>query len=212
MFFAGGENDWNYDTSDKVDIYDLSTNKWSTASLSEPRSYISAVAVDNKVYFAGGQREDRWYANPSDIIDIYDNSTDTWSTSTLSQPMGFVAGVAVADNIYWMGGCRMESKNVNTWQSSHDYLYMPGHWGFIYNHVVVKDNKLVFFRNTGDNANKFDIYDLNTKTWSIGVLAQDNIEFQSIILVNNTIYLAGGMGYVDGNFLNLSNQVWKLEF
>ncbi|MFD3003006.1 kelch repeat-containing protein [Pontibacter toksunensis] len=212
VFFAGGEKNINYETSDKVDIYDLSTNKWSTASLSEPRSYISAVAVDDKIYFAGGQTEDRWYNIPSDNIDIYDNTTDTWSTSTLSQPMGFVAGVAVADNIYWMGGCRMETENVNTGQSSLDYLFKPGDWGYIYNHVVVKDNKLVFFRISGENANKFDIYDLDTKTWSVGVLEQDNVQLRSVFSVNNIIYLAGGMRYVDDNSFELSNQVWKLEF
>jgi hypothetical protein len=54
--------------------------------------------------------------------------------------------------------------------------------------------------------NKFDIYDITTNTWSVGVLQVD-IYASSVISVNNTIYVAGG--YVNGI---LSNQVWKLEF
>jgi hypothetical protein len=53
---------------------------------------------------------------------------------------------------------------------------------------------------------KFDIYDITTGTWSIGVLSK-NIEGAGIISMNDTIYVAGG--YVNGG---ISNQVWKLEF
>ena len=55
-------------------------------------------------------------------------------------------------------------------------------------------------------SNQFDIYDAKTNTWSIGVLPF-SIEGASIISVNNTIYVAGGM--VDNVF---SDKVWKLEF
>ena len=54
--------------------------------------------------------------------------------------------------------------------------------------------------------NKFDIYDITTNQWSIGVLSVD-IYASSIISVNNTIYVAGGN--VNGS---LSGQVWKLDF
>jgi len=57
--------------------------------------------------------------------------------------------------------------------------------------------------------NKFDIYDVTTKTWSIGLLPV-NIIGASIISVNNTIYVAGGQTE-DGLYIP-SNQVWKLEF
>jgi len=50
------------------------------------------------------------------------------------------------------------------------------------------------------------VYDIATNTLSIGVLPV-TIEAASIISLNNTIYLAGGL--VNGA---LSNQVWKLEF
>ena len=55
-------------------------------------------------------------------------------------------------------------------------------------------------------TNKFDIYDIATNSWSIGVLPL-NINRASIISENNTIYVAGGI--VNGI---VSNQVFKLEF
>ncbi|MEP7373100.1 MAG: PKD domain-containing protein [Chitinophagaceae bacterium] len=210
VFFAGGEKDWNYNTSGTVDIYDISTNSWSTKVLSEPRAYISAVTENNKVYFAGGQKEDRWYADPSNRIDIYDNATNSWSTSSLNKPMGFLTGINQAEKLYWANGCSVEIKDVNTWKSLTANLFKPGEWitdeG---QNTVVKNNKIVFF--TGRRGgNKFDIYDVTTNTWSIGVLPQ-SIYAASIISVNNTIYVAGGI-LNGGNFSNMSNQVWKLEF
>ncbi len=209
IFFAGGEFNWNYDNTNLVDIYDVSTNTWSTSQLSEARASISAVTVNQKIYFAGGQKEDRFYANPSNRIDIYDNATNSWSTSALSIPMGFISGISVADKIYWNSGCTVEIKDVNTWSSSIAYLSKPGTSIFDLSQPVVKENKIIFFRKW-DGGNKFDIYDIATNTWSIGVLPV-SIEGASIISVNNTIYVAGGMVNSTGNFYP-GEQVWKLEF
>ena len=56
------------------------------------------------------------------------------------------------------------------------------------------------------NNNKFDIYDISTKTWSIGVLPM-SLDMASIFSLNNTIYIAGG--YRNGQS---SKEIWKLEF
>ena len=220
VLFAGGEKDMSYNTSDKVDIYDVSSNIWSTALLSEPRSFISAVTVNNKIYFAGGGASQfQWNNNFSNRIDIYDNATNTWSTSSLIESKAMFAGIAVANRIYWAGGfiesagwgltCQVEIKDVNTQNSSIDFLFKAGSWWTNFGeNAVIKDNKIIFFRGGWFNVpdNKFDIYDTVTDRWSIGVLNQ-NIEGASLICVNNIIYVAGG--YVNGV---ASNQVWKLEF
>jgi N-acetylneuraminic acid mutarotase len=208
VFFAGGEKDANYNTSTTVDIYDLSTNNWSTASLSASRANISAVTVGNKIYFAGGNIQNRTYS-PSDRIDIYDNSTNLWSVSSLRGAMGLLAGIAVNDNIYWARDCAVEVKNVNTGNSSISYLFKSGAAWIIDNgqNVVLKNGKLIFFRHNDAVIDKFDIYDIASNTWSIGVLPQPVPKYASIISVNNIIYVAGGS--VNGV---LTNQVWKLEF
>ena len=82
-------------------------------------------------------------------------------------------------------------------------LSMPK--GLLY--AVVKDNKILFLRNDGlADSDKFDVYDIISNTWSIGVLPY-KIGGASIISVNNTTYVAG----VSINGV-LSNKVWKLEF
>ena len=217
VFFAGGEIDDFYG-SNKVDIYDLSANTWSTALLSEPRRMMSAVTVANKVYFAGGYNENKDGA--SSRIDIYNDLTNSWSVSSLNEPKRDFAGIAIENKIYWAGGfkpsnalnsCSVEIKDVNTGNSSIEYLYAPGIWWTDEgNNAVIKDNKIVFLRslsNTNTN-NKFDIYDVTTNTWSIAVLPV-SLWHPSIISVNNTIYVAGGLG---SDVYNSTGQVWKLEF
>ena len=72
-------------------------------------------------------------------------------------------------------------------------------------YAVVKDNKILFLRSDED-SDKFDVYDIISNTWSIGVLPY-KIDGAAIISVNNTIYVAG----VSINGV-LSKKVWKLEF
>ena len=86
---------------------------------------------------------------------------------------------------------------MNSGSSTFDCLFQPNATFS----AVLKDNKIVFFTGDGAEKNKFDIYNIATNTWSIGVLPQ-SITGAAIISVNNKIYVAGG----DINGV-LSNQV-----
>ncbi|TAL47409.1 MAG: hypothetical protein EPN92_04905 [Chitinophagaceae bacterium] len=205
VFFAGGWlNSGNGAPSGKVDIYDLSSDSWSTAQLSEPRAGISAVTYNNRIFFAGGSNG----ASPSSRIDIYDNVTNSWSISSLIQPMGVLTGIAAMDKICWSNDCKVEIKDVNTWNSSQAYLFTTGFWVIDDGqNAVLKNGEIIYYRHNDKDATKFDIYNISNNQWSIGVYPQKNLEYSSIISVNNTIYIAGGR--INGV---LSNQVWKLEF
>ncbi|MEO6000562.1 MAG: kelch repeat-containing protein [Chitinophagaceae bacterium] len=52
ILFAGGANEYNLFST--VDIYDVNTQHWSTASLSIPRYAIAAVAAGNKFFSQAG--------------------------------------------------------------------------------------------------------------------------------------------------------------
>jgi N-acetylneuraminic acid mutarotase len=165
---------------------------------------MSTVAVNSKLYFAGGLES--FNDDALDRVDIYDDASNSWSTSHLSEPKIGFAAIAVADKIYWAGGvnaCSVEIKDINTGASANAYLYRVG--DNVGDKAVTKDGKIVF-RPRYYYDDKFDIYDIATATWSIGVLPV-GIYHSSIICVNNTIYIAGGD--LNGP---LSNQVWKLEF
>jgi hypothetical protein len=210
VFFASGYgNASSQKRAENVDIYDLNTSTWSVAHLSEPRyGGISAVAVNDKVYFAGGMAESGNNSFALDKIDIYDITSNSWYTSTLYEGKSECAGISAGNKIFWGGGwtgsgitrigsCVVEIKNVNS-GSSIAYLSNPGAY-----QSFLKDGKIVFFA----TGNTFDIYDITTDTWLIGVLPAD-INGSSVNLgVNNTIYVPGCN--VNGG---LSNQVWKLEF
>ncbi|MBA3673505.1 MAG: hypothetical protein H0W75_00860 [Chitinophagaceae bacterium] len=214
VLFAGGN--WLNLFTDKIDIYDGSNNLMSVTSsrLSTARTNLSGVSSGNKIYFAGGYTQ-QYPFTPSDNIDIYDAISASWSTSKLSEPKDGHAAIAVNNKIYWAGGTTFRDQNNNphissvveirditTQTSTFACLFQPNS-DFA---AVVKDNKMVFFTGNGAVKNKFDIYDIATNIWSIGVLPQ-NIEGAAIISVNNIIYVAGG--YVNGV---LSNQVRLLEW
>jgi len=211
VFFAGGYNGYYCATLNVVDVFDLTTNSWSTTSLSADRYFLSAETIGNKIYFAGGDRilPGCYNGSTSNRIDIYDNTTSSWSTSTLIEPKAAMASIAHNGKIYWAGGRKdfklsnlVEIYEASTQTSSQACLFQPN--GFFT--AVKKSNKIIFFTGEGSVRNKFDIYDVATNTWSIGVLNKD-VYGAAIICVNNVIYVAGG--YVNGV---ISNQVWKLEF
>jgi hypothetical protein len=172
---------------------------------------MTTVTANNKLYFAGGLES--FNDDPLDRIDIYDNATNSWSISHLSEPKVGLAAIAVAGKIYWAGGvnrngssCSVEIKDINTGTSSNDYLYHTGDLNV--DKAITKDGKIIF-RPRYYYEDRFDIYDIGTNSWHIGVLPLDiSFSSESIISVNNTIYIAGAI--VNG--IALSNQIWKLEF
>jgi len=220
VFFAGGSinhtiNSYEGLGTSKVDIYDLNTQTWSIATLSEPRGDIAAVTLQNKIYFAGGGNNDPNGLGVTNRIDIYDDVTGSWSISSLQEPRSSMASIAAGNKIYLAGGlnspnhgsmtCTVEIFDING-NSTVSNLHKENWWPFnAGRRAVVKDDKIVFCIRTWHSP-AFDIYDLNTNAWSIGILPVV-CHGNSIISVNNTIYLAGG--FINGV---LSSQVWKLEF
>jgi hypothetical protein len=168
---------------------------------------IAATVIGNTLYFAGGEGWDVHKA-----IDIYNTATNEWSAFSLNEYKGFAAAIAIGSINYWAGGAsfssgyflsnQVEMRDVNSGSSTFGSLFQ-GNASFS---AVHKNDTIVFFTGLGLEKNKFDIYDIKTGVWSIGVLPAD-IEGAGIISVNNTIYVAGGK--VNGV---LSNQVVKLEF
>jgi PKD domain/Kelch motif len=208
ILFAGGykiSGDYFPDNIvNTVEVYDLVTSSWSTAQLSQGRGDISAVTINNKVYFAGGSTASAGSA----IIDIYDNTANSWAVSSLQFITAPTTGIAVGDKIYWTSGCQVEIVNTSNGTSTIAFLSYPG-----VDRSVIKDGQIIFLR-TGSAL--FDIYDPLTGSWKIGSLSQPILPAASIISVNNTIYVAGGQsGCIPipyGCAPTSSAQVYKLEF
>jgi len=90
-----------------VDIYDTSTNSWSTTNLSQARSRISATSAGGKVFFGGGVSKEDFVPltlTLSSVVDIYDTSTNSWSTTNLSQARYSLAATSADGKVFFGGG------------------------------------------------------------------------------------------------------------
>lgn len=216
VVFAGGDNSY---PSAAIDIYDAGNNSWSTSSLSDSRHISQVATVSNKIFFAGGDAgiHAGTQGHLSRQIDIYDAFYNKWAIDLLNIARGEMGAIIANDKIYWGGGVTwdpvlndwgitssVEVRDLTTNITSFDCL-SEAKDGIT---AIRKDNKIIFFGGSyyGVFKARFDIYDLNTNSWSIGELPQ-NLVLASVISYNNTIYVAGGQ--VNGI---VSNQVWKLDF
>lgn len=94
--------------TDRVDIYDISTNTWEVSSISIPRAFFDyGVTICGKAFFAGGGNfsvAGGGWTSFTDRVDIYDPATDTWTTDQLSHPVVNHAVIANGDHILIAGG------------------------------------------------------------------------------------------------------------
>lgn len=225
VYFAGG-NSWStnsmgYSTwvkSNVVDIYDNASNTWTTASLSQSRSELTAATAGNKIYFAGGFAGP-FVENISTVIDVFDGESNSWSTSHLEQPKASHASIASGNKVFWAGGFfnyaannfypsnSVEIRDLNTGVSTHVCIIPK-----IMSTAVMKANDIIFFPGNSYNGqysgSEFDIYHSATGKWSTGHIDRE-IYNATIISVNNTIYIAGGTDKSWGPYLK---EVWTLEY
>lgn len=194
-----------------VDIYDNATNTWTTSKLSEGRFELSATAINNKIYFAGGLQS---IYTASSQIDIYDATTGSWSYSQMKTPRTGHAGVAVGDKIMWAGGAttpymsgydfaeNVEIRDLNSGATTLE-CFIPKS---LVRTARINDQILFSAGVSNDKGNQFDVYDISGQQWKTVVLPL-NLSGSAVVSVNNMIYIAGGS--LDGVY---TNQVWKLEF
>ena len=96
VYFSSGIDTAGRTYSNKVDVYDESTNIWSTISLSDSRHGLAVASIGNKIFFAGGYN---YPAGVSNKVDIYDVSSNSFSTTTLSEARIVSAAVVVGHKI-----------------------------------------------------------------------------------------------------------------
>src|SRR5690606_21207721 len=84
---------------DQVDIYNSLNDSWTTATLSQPRYFLTATTVGHLALFAGGAG-----SGPSNLVDIYNSQDDTWTTATLSQTRYDLAATTVGNLALFAGG------------------------------------------------------------------------------------------------------------
>lgn len=90
--------------TDVVDVYDATTDTWSTDVLSLARFGLAAVTSGDRAYFAGGIITSTPPFLYTARVDVYDASTGSWSTASLSHPRAHLTAVAVGTKVLFAGG------------------------------------------------------------------------------------------------------------
>ena len=145
--------------STAVDIFDASTGRWSTASLSQPRVSMTVAIVGSKAIFAGGDTSDTTYGA---AVDTFDASTGRWSTATLSQARDGMAVTTVGSKAIFAGG------------SGVNYLGTNGTYGPV---------------------NAVDIFDANTGGWSTATLSQARYSMAAATVGTKAVFAGGFDGF-----------------
>ena len=208
IFFAGGstgEQDPLILYS-RVDIYDISTQTWSSAELSEARTGIGAVVVGNKILFAGGAKNfdyNSGWTNFSTRVDIYDVVTDTWTITELPEPQVFLwsygTAVAAGNKAYFT--CQYLGSS-----SVHIYDPAANSWSItqlperrLYLAAASVENRILYaggidadiYINADSYSNRVDKYDVPNNTWYLDSLSEARQSIKAVTL-NNKVFFAGG--------------------
>jgi hypothetical protein len=91
VFIAGGDGKDNR----SLDIYDTTTETWTSTELSDSRFSMGIATANQKVVFFGG--------NFSRNIDVYDVKNDTWQWAKLSDGVTGVIATSMEDRCLFTG-------------------------------------------------------------------------------------------------------------
>lgn len=212
ILFAGGgdANPWDYNgNSDRVDIYEVSSNTWSTAKLSIPRGGIKAATTGNKILFAGG-----WSNNQtSDQIDIYDVITNKWSTARLSEAAEVTGATTIGNKVFFVKsfgglGDPIYSKQVDIYDANTGNLVVESliiydwlsQYAETFAGAFTVKNFGVFFPSS-ILMQQLIVYDATLQKWEITANMGQTFGWEAgIVSANNEIYAAN------------ENGVWSIQF
>ena len=187
-----------------VELYDLSTGKWSaTSNTTYKRVYHTAsVLKDGKVLVTGGKSNDGTIFNTAEI---YDPSKGKWTiTGNLSVARYLhVASVLIDGSVLVTGG---ENNEVVTPPLYIAELYDPstGNWTVIESLInpridhatcVLKDGKVLAIGGVGELGllSSAELYDPSTGHWTItGSLNQMRMLSSACLLTDGRVLVIGG--------------------
>jgi len=213
VFFAGGYNA-TIGSSDRVDIYNVTSGSWTTATLSVPRYDGGAAFSGSLVFFAGGTNDMNGIYNQ---VDIYNVSDGSWSTANLSQARYGLAAASVGNLVLFGGGYNgtvffnvVDIYNVssNTWTTatlSQARKYLAA--------TSVSGRYALFAGGVNDTVafNVVDIYDSSNGTWSTTALSQGR-GYLAAASLDDLAFFGGGYNTTQPfnivDIINVTTQMW----
>jgi hypothetical protein len=195
LFLASSDSNSLANIKTVVDVFDIKTKSRTSYPLSKNRKYITSVASDTKVFFAGG-----YNGEAISRVDIVDPVTNTWTTSELSIPRYNMAAVASGDKVYFAGGITSTGNpvtrvdiydiNANEWSTAE---LREARSNFA---AAASGNKLFFCGGSTQyyrQSPTVDVYDELTKRWSGLFMPFPFGEVKALVL--DKIVFVGGAPY-----------------
>lgn len=203
IIFAGGvpvPNGPGPNFSATVNIYNLSTNVWSTANISQARTGMTVATMGSKVFFAGGTGVlPSSRVGLTSRVDIYDAAADTWSTMEMPHADGLLASLASGNKLVIVGGNYADVYDAGSkiW-TSRDF----GQPRYLITANNVK-GQLYFAGGVTNKSiltptSRIDIYNPTTGSWSVSQLSKPKYGMAGVL--GRSMIWAGGI--ISGNTSN----------
>ncbi len=189
--------------SGDVNIFNPSTNSWSTTLLSESRDFVAAIGLGNKAFFFEGSGG----GNPDNRVDVYNSTDSSWSVAHLSSPRSSMGAAAVDGKAIFAGGTRYRfnprtntSSNVVT-AAVDIFDAKTARWSTARLSqartaitVATVGTKAIFAGGelgSGYLSSVIDIYDAATGRWTVARLSERRTRMSSTV-VGTKVFFAGG--------------------
>lgn len=201
------------------DKFQLSTNTWTSGTLSPGRVKLAGAGNGKYAVFGGGAND--WIFAVYDAVDIYNSSTNTWNTSqTLSAARYSLAGAAAGSKILLGGGM----DNNGTYFTTVDLFdTLNGAWTTAAlssgraNLASASTATFAFFAG-GENGSGYsdvvDIYEAATGNWTTAQLSIARANLGGTAC-GNKIYFAGGLtGSTVSNrvdIYDITTNTWSID-
>ncbi|MBK7094002.1 MAG: T9SS type A sorting domain-containing protein [Saprospiraceae bacterium] len=228
VYFAGGyaiKPDFSGQFStDKVEIYDTKTGKWTYDKLSKGRDWLEGANAGSKVIFAGGWDD---VGNIQKTVDIYDTLTKKWTVANLSTARFEITTGKIGNLVMFAGGydnnwitsTRIDIYNAETGVWTTNELSVP-RWGA----ASASVGDLIMFAGgmsldgaagTEVITDVIDIYNAKTKQWSTAKLSIPRV-FAAGVTVQDKVLFAGGQDifgepYKRVYIYNVTTNDWSID-
>ncbi|MFP3015962.1 MAG: kelch repeat-containing protein [Wolbachia sp.] len=220
VILFGGWEKGNF--SNKIDIYDLTTNTWTTAIADgEARSSASVAVIGTTAIFFGGFMGLKGGKNTySKQINVYDDENGSWTVAEASEARGFSISVAVVGSkAVFFGGDKATSSN----RKSNDlskrvdiYDSVDKNWrthetnkAHAWSAVAVVGTKAIFFGGYDDlfkTSQQIDIYDSSTDSWKYATTPTARTDVAAGVIGKKAVFF-GGRTYHGNQIAQFSNAI-----
>ncbi|HEY8400862.1 MAG TPA: hypothetical protein VIK89_06350, partial [Cytophagaceae bacterium] len=219
-FFGGGFSTSINNEAAIVDIYNSTTDKWTSIYFSPAfgRANLTATSLRNKVFFAGGGIGGFWF----NTVMIYDAEANKWlPNATLSQPKDGLTSLTYKNKIYFIGGTAWNQSTDTTFPSDIIDIYddATDSWSTMTIPRLMTanytGNKRAYIKSaqagckmflvpsmdgnggiggmTPGNGDTIAVYDFARDSWSYLALPHPRTNV-TIAAAKNKVYFAGGSG------------------